>query len=109
MEYFMHTTETIPAGLGFSHYDGLHLTWLAVFVGIVVLNCLWYRNMSEKGRNRWRKIVAILIVLDEVFKDVMLIAGGRYTPAYLPLHLCSINIFIIYTSIITAANSDSSV
>ena len=95
MQNFLHTTETVPDGLGFSHYDSLHLIWIAAALLICVLNILWYRKLSEKGKECWKKTVAVLIILDEVFKVVMLVIGGRYNVSYLPLHLCSINIFII--------------
>lgn len=95
MQYFMDTTETIEDGVGFSHYGSLHIAWLALFVVIVVLNCLLYRRLSERGRVHWKKVVALLLVADELFKVVMLLIGGRYLPEYLPLHLCSINIFLI--------------
>jgi hypothetical integral membrane protein (TIGR02206 family) len=62
---------------------------------IIAFNCLFYRRLDEKGRARWKKIVALLIVADELFKMVMLTIGGRYEVDYLPLHLCSINIFLI--------------
>lgn len=92
MEFFMHTMETVPAGVGFSHFDGLHLAWLVAFVAITIANCFLFRKLDEKGKKRWQKTIAYLIVLDEIFKDVMLIAGGRFNVSYLPLHLCSINI-----------------
>ena len=95
MEYFLDTVETIPSGQGFSQFGGLHLMWLGLSVIVILLNCLAYRNFSDKGRARWRKIIATLIVLDEVFKMLMLILGDRYTASYLPFHSCSINIFII--------------
>lgn len=95
MQYFMDTTETIVNGVGFSHYDSLHVAWLVFFAVIVVFNCLWYRRLSVSGRRRWKKVVALLLVADELFKVVMLLIGGRYLPEYLPLHLCSINIFLI--------------
>lgn len=95
MTYFMHTTETIPDGVGFSHYGLLHFVWLFLFVVLVVGNCLWYRKMNQMRRSRWKKVIAVLLLLDELYKVIFLIAGGRYTPDYLPLHLCSINIFII--------------
>ena len=95
MKYFLDTVETIPPNVGFLHYDGLHITWLVVFLVVVVGNCLLYRGLNAVGRKRWGKIVAGLIVLDELFKMIMLIIGGRYNADYLPLHLCSINIFII--------------
>lgn len=95
MQYFLETTETVTDGVGFSHYDMLHLIWLAIFALVTVLNCLWYRHLGMSGRDRWRKTVAVLLILDELFKVVMLVIGNRYLPTYLPLHLCSINIFMI--------------
>lgn len=95
MQYFLDTTETIPAGSGFSLYSGIHCAWLLAFAAIVALNCIWYRKMQDKARRIWKKSVAMLLLLDELFKMVMLIIGRRYLPSYLPLHLCSINIFLI--------------
>ena len=95
MNYFLDTTETIPENVGFSMFGGIHLGWLVLFCVIVIFNCIWYRKLQTKGRMIWKKVVAGLIVLDELFKMAMLTLGGRYTLGYLPLHLCSINIFII--------------
>lgn len=95
MKYFMDTSGTIPDGVGFSQFDGTHLTWLAVAAVIIAVNCLWYRRMGDIGRSRWNKTVALLLIANELFKMTMLFIGGRYSPSYLPLHLCSINIFLI--------------
>ena len=95
MKYFLDTSDTIPSGMGFSHFDGLHLGWLAFFVVTVILNCIWYRRLREKGKDRWRKTVAVLLIADELFKMIVLFIGGNYSWGYLPLHLCSINIFVI--------------
>lgn len=95
MQYFLDTTETIPSGVGWAHFDTTHFIWLAVCAVTIALNCLLYRRLDEKGKGRWKKIVAALIVGDELFKMVMLTIGGRYEWDYLPLHLCSINIFVI--------------
>ena len=95
MQYFLDTTGTIPSGLGFSHFDVKHILWLVFFLAVTVVNCLWYRKLGDSGRDRWKKTVAILLIIDEIFKDVMLIIGGRFSADYLPLHLCSINIFLI--------------
>jgi hypothetical integral membrane protein (TIGR02206 family) len=95
MKYFLDTVETVAPDVGFSAFDGLHLFWLALFNATVIANCVLYHKMGELGRMRWRRIVAILVVLDEIFKMAMLTIGRRYTLGYLPLHLCSINIFLI--------------
>lgn len=95
MTHFLDTVETIESGVGFQHFGSLHLVWLLVFLIITGVNCVWYRKLSDDGRKTWEKVVAMLLVADEVFKVVCLIIGGRYTPDYLPIHLCSINIFVI--------------
>jgi len=95
MLYFFDTVETIPNGVGFRHYNLLHLIWLVLFVALTVAACLCYRRCGTVGRNRWRKTLAALIVADEVFKMACLFVGGNYMLKYLPLHLCSINIFLI--------------
>lgn len=95
MQYFLDTTETIPNGLGFAHFDKVHLIWLFFFVFITVIGCIWYRRQDEAERSRTRKRMAVMLVADELFKVVCLLIGGRYRASYLPLHLCSINIFLI--------------
>lgn len=95
MQYFLDTVETIPDGLGFQHFDSLHIGWLIACVVVILLCCFWYRGMKEKGRSIWRKAVAILLLLDEVLKFSVLFIGGNFDWTYLPLHLCSINVFFI--------------
>jgi len=93
--YFLETSDTIEKGVGFSHFDVTHVIWLCVFALVTVLNCLLYKKFSDSGRKKWRKTVAVLLLADELFKMVILFAGGNYEWGYLPLHLCSINIFVI--------------
>lgn len=95
MEYFLDTTETIISGVGFTHYDILHILWLVLFAGVTIANIIYYRKASPEKRSQWRKIIAALLVADELFKMAGLFMGGNYQLSYLPLHLCSINIFVI--------------
>ena len=95
MKYFMDTVETIEDGVGFPQFGALHLVWLAILAAVIIVNVLWYRRADDAGRSLWNKTVAILLILDELFKMVMLFIGDNYMPQYLPLHLCSVNIFLI--------------
>ena len=95
MQYWFDTVETIPAGVGFSHFSGYHFCWLTGLVIFTAISCLVYRRLDKGGRRKMGRIYAALIVADELFKMVMLTLGRRYLPDYLPLHLCSVNIFII--------------
>ena len=78
MEYFLDTTETIISGVGFTHYDILHILWLVLFAGVTIANIIYYRKASPEKRSQWRKIVAALLVADELFKMAGLFMGGNY-------------------------------
>lgn len=95
MTYFLDTVETIPEGVGFAHFGPVHLFWLIGCVVFLVVLCLGYRSADAERRDRMRRGMSWAIIADEIFKMVMLTIGGRYLPTYLPLHLCSVNIFLI--------------
>jgi len=95
MQYFMDTVETIPAGVGFAHFGPLHLAELLIFVLLTVACAIFYRSAADKRRKTIRILFAVLLVLDEIYKDVFLCIGGRWLPDYLPVHLCSINVFLV--------------
>ena len=92
---FLDTVETIKDGCGFSLFGKTHLIWLFAFVVSAIAIPLIYRKLSTKARNIMRITVAALILLDEAWKWVFLFIGGRYEHSYLPLHLCSINVFLV--------------
>ena len=95
MQYFFDTVETIPEGVGISMFGGVHFIWLAVFVLFCLVMTLIYRKAGEKHQKIIRIIFFALLWLDEFWKMYGLIAHGNYLFDYLPLHLCSINIFLI--------------
>ena len=92
---FLDTVETIKDGVGFSLFVKTHLIWLATFVILAVAVSIIYRKLSSKARNIMSVAVAILILLDEIWKWVFLFIGGTYQHSCLPLHLCSINVFLV--------------
>lgn len=94
MEYFLCTEAVIPDGLGFALFDGVHLAWLAMTVLAIAAGSLLYCRLTDAWKGRFRKILAMLLVADELIKLVLLLAGGTFTKNYLPLHLCNINIFL---------------
>lgn len=95
MQYFWDTVETVQDGIGFSYFEWPHLVWLAVFVLVVAVLSFVYRRLGSTGRQRMRWAMAAGLVLNELFKLVGLFIGGTWLPKYLPLHICSINIFLI--------------
>ena len=95
MEYFIETVDTIVDGVGFSYFGPLHLMWIATFVGFTAYLCISYRKADAIKRLKMRKWLSASIVFNEVWKVFWLVVGGNYSWGYLPLHLCSINIFLI--------------
>ena len=94
-QYFFETKDTIESGVGFEPFDLTHMFWLVLTVVLTVVGCMIYKKLDERGRLIFRRVFAALIVADELYKIIGLLAIGKYTAGYLPFHLCSINIFII--------------
>ncbi len=97
--YFWDTGFTIPPGKGFSLFSFGHFAWL----GACFLLCLFlgscYRRWEKKKRRGCLRALAALLLADEFFKVFSTLATGRFRADFLPLHLCSINIFVILADV----------
>lgn len=94
MDYFWNSKENIPEGLGFKLFGGTHLCWLLAALITFVICCVLYRFLSEKHRRFFLRFVAVLMVVMEILKNIILLITGEWYPDHLPLHLCGINIFV---------------
>lgn len=95
MKHLLATTGTIEKGVGFDLFGACHLTWLAVLLAFMLVCCIAYRRMNTASRRWLRLLMAAAILADEALKMAVLLIGGTFTVHYLPLHLCSINLFLI--------------
>ena len=95
MENFFYTSDTVPEGLGINHYGIEHLCWLAAAVLFIAGISLLYRKSDARRRRKIQVIMAALIVLEEVSRDIFLIVTDQFAVCHLPLHLCSVNIILI--------------
>lgn len=94
--YFWDTEYTMPPDApGFSHFCPGHLLWLGLTVALCVALWTLYRRWGAKGRRACKITLAALLICDELFKYGIALYSGEFRPSFLPLHLCSINIFII--------------
>ncbi|MBP3700462.1 MAG: TIGR02206 family membrane protein [Lachnospiraceae bacterium] len=93
-QYLFYSADNIPDGVGFSLFSVGHLAWLTAIVVGIALVCRQYRQADEAGRTKMRRVVSALMIADECLKIGVLSAIGYYDASYLPLHLCSINIFV---------------
>ena len=96
-DYFSWCTEMVEeAGLdiGFKLFGLEHILWNVVMGIMIILVAWFYKKADINKRKIYRYVVAGLLVLDEIIKIICLVYNGRYSVSYLPLHLCSIGIFI---------------
>ena len=95
MKNFFYTSDTVPEGLGIEHYGIEHLCWLLAAVAFIAGISLLYRKADAKLRRKIQVVMASLIVLEEVTRDIFLIVTNQFSVCHLPLHLCSVNIILI--------------
>ena len=78
-----------------------HFFWLAVLLFLIVFLGRAYKASDESRRQRIRLIVAGLIMLDEIAKDLVVPLSGQWEWEFLPLHLCSISVFAVFFHALT--------
>ncbi len=94
IEYFWKQQDDIPAGMGYPLFGKTHLISVAVTLLAVLILVLLLASAKEKAQKRFLKFLPIVMVLLEMFKDGFLISVHRFGIGYLPLHVCSIGIFV---------------
>ena len=71
-----------------------HLIWLGLFCVLAAVVLPLCRRMKAK-RRRWTLLALTgLLLADEAFKHILLLLLGEEDVDYLPLHLCSVGLFV---------------
>ena len=94
MDYFWKQQDDIPKGMGYPLFGPAHLISVAVTLVMVLFISLGFKRLSENRQKLTLKIIPILMVMLETWKDVFLLSVHRFGIGYLPLHICSIGIFV---------------
>lgn len=92
--YFWHTQDSIPDGVGFKLFGAFHIIELMVAALIITGLALLFKKLGQKGRERMLIVIGILLVIDELFKDIGAAAVGLWEIGYLPLHICSVSLIL---------------
>lgn len=92
-DYFMSPPEEIPEEYLWQAYDWQYFTWIACLVILGVVLCRWFCRCDEAKQARILKAFAILIVVQEIVKDILHFAAGTLEWEHMPLHICGISIF----------------
>ncbi len=80
--------------MGFSRFGAAHLAMLALLTALSALVVFLGSSRSPVRRQRLLRQMAVAMVAMEVSKDLILGMIGAFSLGYLPLHLCSLAMFI---------------
>ena len=98
MSEFWYTRDTMarlnPDYLRYEHFSITHLLIFAVSLAIIILTVYLFKKCSEEKRIVFIRTVAVLLILNELACHVAAIATNQWEWSLLPLHLCSINVFV---------------
>ena len=95
MNPYLATKNTVPPGYGHSLFSPVHILTLVCIALFIFFISRVYKKSDEEKRRRILWIIAVLLILDEALKDSNALLTGQWTWDLLPLHLCSVNIFVI--------------
>ena len=100
--YFFTLPGGLPPGVGVEHFSPLHMLWL----GLVLLFCigmvLVFRGLDSSGQQSMLQACAGVLLAAEFLRIFWPAVVGQFDPRYmLPLHLCSIMVFIETAAVLT--------
>ena len=98
MSEFWYTKSTMdklnPDYLRFEHFSLLHLSITAAFILIIIAAMIFYKKLDQNGKQKFLWTMSVLLIADELWKHIGSFATGQWEWEFVPLHLCSINIFV---------------
>ena len=94
VEFFWKQQDDIPDGMGYPLFGTEHIVSTAVTLWLVVAFLVVFRKMNEKRQRLVLKAIPLSMVGLEAFKDLFLVHVHRFSLGYLPLHVCSVGIFV---------------
>ncbi len=94
MGYFWKQQDDIPAGMGYPLFGPAHIMSVVVTLFFVALFVRMVWKLDDQKQKRFLKTLPLIMVAMEVFKDIFLAVVHRFGIGYLPLHICSIGIFV---------------
>lgn len=94
MKYFWSQQFDLPKGVGYARFGPEHIAQLLLVAAGIILANLLLKRKSIEAQERFIRIFPWIMVGMETFKDLYLVRIGRFSTGYLPLHLCSLGMFV---------------
>lgn len=93
-EYFWKQQDDLPQGLGYPLFGPTHVISVIITLLLVFLAARSFTRLKDERQKNWLKAIPVVMVIMEIFKDLFLVSVRRFGIGYLPLHICSIGIFV---------------
>ena len=93
-EFFWKQQDDIPAGMGYPLFGAAHLLSVGITLLLTAFVVIIFCRLEEQKQRRFLKLLPVVMLGMEIFKDGFLVSVHRFGIGYLPLHICSIGIFI---------------
>ena len=88
-------------GIGFDRFGFGHFLWLFAVGAGLVFGCFAYKSAHRSQRPRLRLLTAGLALALELARAGLLMSRGLYDLGHLPLHLCSLSIYLCFLHALT--------
>ena len=87
---------SFPEAAGFALFSPAHLLWLLFCAGLAAGLCLLYKRAGSGKRRRFRRGLGLAVLTLELLRALVLFSQGAYDLGRLPLHLCSMAVFLTF-------------
>ena len=95
MEYFFVFDHHLPQGVGIGWMGGVHIGWL-LFAALAIFGLCRACRRADAPRFRFlQRAVCAGILVTEVVRELCLLSAGVWGVYTLPLHLCSLSVFVV--------------
>lgn len=99
MKYFWNSQDDIPEGKGYKLFSLLHIIWILISIGLISFIVLFYKNSDINTKALISKTIALIILITEIIKLIVIVKTNNNIMKHLPLEICS---FAGYTIILDA-------
>lgn len=94
--FFSVSANEFESDSGFKLLGIYHLSWILAIITIALFLSLGYKFASKKCRRVILFAVSGGMLITEAVRQIILFYIGESAVGYLPLHLCSINMFVCF-------------
>jgi hypothetical integral membrane protein (TIGR02206 family) len=93
-QYYFLYEEQLPKEVGFRLFGLIHISWLVAIGIIVFLATMMYKKADQVTKDKYEKLMTVMMVGLDLYKDIVLIVTGNFHVWELPLDMCTLAIYI---------------